>query len=164
MKSATLAEIKREISTLDTARLSEVLIRIAKYKAENKELLTYLLYESSDEAGFVEGGKRGVDEAFAAIPNRNLYYYKKSLRKILRMVNKQAKYSGVPATGLELRIHFCLALKNSGVDFRKSPVIVNLYQQQVKKVQALMNALPEDMQGDYAATIARLQTARNLIT
>lgn len=156
MTSATIAELKRELSTLDSTRLAEVLVRMAKYKVENKELLTYLLYESSDEAGFVEGGKRDIDEAFAAIPNKNLYYYKKSLRKILRMVNKEAKYSGVPATGLELRIHFCLALKNSGVDFRKSPVIVNLYQQQVKKIQALMNALPEDMQGDYAANIARL--------
>lgn len=156
MTSATLADLKRELSTLDSARLTEVALRMAKYKVENKELLTYLLYESTDEAGFVEGGKRGVDEAFAAIPNKNLYYYKKSLRKILRMVNKHSKYSGVPATGLELRIHFCLALKNSSVDFRKSPVIVNLYKQQVKKIQALLKALPEDMQADYTQQVNQL--------
>lgn len=156
MTSATLAELKRELSTLSPTQLTEVAIRMAKYKVENKELLTYLLYESSDEAGFVEGGKRGVDEAFAAIPNKNLYYYKKSLRKILRMVNKQAKYSGIPSTGLELRIHFCLALKNSGVDFRKSPVIVNLYQQQVKKIQAILKALPEDRVADYTGSVEQL--------
>jgi hypothetical protein len=156
MTSATLAELKRELSTLDSPKLREVALRMAKYKVENKELLTYLLYESSDEAGFVEGGKRGVDEAFAAIPNKNLYYYKKSLRKILRMVNKQAKYSGIPSTGLELRIHFCLALKNSGVDFRKSPVIVNLYQQQVRKIQAILKTLPDDLQADYSQSVNQL--------
>ncbi len=156
MKSATLAELKRELSSLDPSRLTELCVRMAKYKVENKELLTYLLYESEDEAGFIEGGKRDIEEAFAAIPNKNLYYYKKSLRKILRMVNKQSKYSGLPATSLELRIHFCLALRNSGVDFRKSPVIVNLYQQQVRKIQATLDSLPEDLRGDYAAAIGLL--------
>ena len=156
MTSATLAELKRELNALEGSRLTELCLRMAKYKVENKELLTYLLYESSDEAGFVEGAKRDIEEAFAAIPNKNLYYYKKSLRKILRMVNKQAKYSGLPATALDLRIHFCLALRNSGVDFRRSQVIVNLYQQQLRKIQATLASLPEDLQGDYAAAIARL--------
>ncbi len=149
MKAATLAEIKRELSTVGEERLVEICLRLGKYKVENKELMTYMLFEAGDEQAFVQEGKREIEEAFQAIPNKNLYYFKKSLRKILRMVNKQSRYSGIPQTELELRIQFCKCLKESGVAFEKSPVIKNLYLQQLKKIAAVLRALPEDLQYDY---------------
>ena len=111
MKAASLNEIKRELSTLGEERLAEICLRLGKYKVEVKELLTYLLFEAGDEQAFVQGGKRDIEEAFKAIPNNNLYYFKKSIRKILRMVGKQTRYSGSPQTELELRIHYCRCLK-----------------------------------------------------
>lgn len=151
MKSASLNEIKRELGTVGEDRLVELALRLAKYKTENKELLTYLLYEAGDEAAFVTGVKREITDAFQAIPNTNLYYFKKSVRKILRLVNKHAKYSGIPQTELELRLHFCLALRESGVAFEKSPVILNLFRHQVNKVDSLIAALPDDLQLDFDA-------------
>lgn len=149
MKPATLSEIKRELTTLGEDRLVEITLRLARHKVENKELLTYLLFEASDEQGYIQGGKREIEEAFAAIPNTNLYYFKKSLRKILRIVSKQARYSGQPQTELELRIYFCKCLKETGVAFEKSPVIRNMYDGQVKKIAAALKKLPEDLQFDY---------------
>lgn len=149
MKPATLSEIKRELTTIGEDRLVEITSRLARYKVENKELLTYLLFEASDEQGYIQGGKREIEEAFAAIPNTNLYYFKKSLRKILRIVNKHARYSGQPQTELELRIHFCKSLRETGVAFEKSPVIRNMYDGQLKKIAAVLKKLPEDLQMDY---------------
>lgn len=136
-----------------TEELAALCLRLAKYKVENKELLTYLLYEAGDEAGYVEGARRDINEAFASIPNTNLYYFKKSLRRILRQVNKHARYSGQPTTELDLRLHFCTCLRECGVDYAKSPVIVNLYEQQVKKIRTLLNALPEDLRADYQGAV-----------
>ncbi|MBL7848868.1 MAG: hypothetical protein JNL40_15475 [Cyclobacteriaceae bacterium] len=157
MKPASLNEIKRELGTVGEEKLIELNLRLAKYKTENKELITYLLYEASDEAAFVTGVKRDITEAFQAIPNTNLYYFKKSVRKILRLVNKHAKYSGIPQTELELRLHFCRALRESGVTFEKSPVILNLFRQQVDKVDKLCSALPEDLQLDFEAALKGLE-------
>lgn len=159
MKAATLHEIKRELGERPAEELAAICLRLAKYKVENKELLTYLLYESGDEAGYLEGTRRDVSEAFAAIPNTNLYYFKKSLRRILRLVNKHARYSGKPSTELELRLHFCTCLRECGVDYERSPVIVNLYEQQVKKVRTLLKALPEDLHQDYQGIADRLGAA-----
>ena len=40
MKAATIHEIKQELVTLKPAALSELCLRLAKFKKENKELLT----------------------------------------------------------------------------------------------------------------------------
>jgi hypothetical protein len=156
MKAASLHELKKEVSTLKTGELQSVCMRLAKYKKENKELLTYLLFESPDEAAYVEGVKTDINEQFAAIPNPNLYYVKKSLRKILRMVNRQIRYSESKQTELELRIHFCQRLKESGIPLDKSPVLQNLYQQQLKKISITASRLPEDLQFDYQRSIESL--------
>ena len=58
MKAATVHQIKQELKTLQPEELLELCLRLSKFKKENKELLTYLLYESADEATYVESVKR----------------------------------------------------------------------------------------------------------
>ena len=81
-------------------------MRLAKYKLENKELLTYLLFEAHDESAYISMIKAEIDQYFDALPKGNVYYIKKSLRKILRITNRQVKYSGQPTTEVELRLYF----------------------------------------------------------
>ena len=156
MKAATLAEVKRELSTLEAERLLEICMRLGKYKKENKELLTYLLFESGDERSYADAVKTEIDEQFSNLPQGNLYFVKKSLRKILRMANRQIKYSESKQTELELRIHFCTAIKTSRIRMDKSPVLHNLYQQQLKKITAALTKLPEDLQYDYKQAVDHL--------
>ena len=54
MKAATIHEIKQELVTLKPAALSELCLRLAKFKKENKELLTYLLFEAHNETEYVK--------------------------------------------------------------------------------------------------------------
>lgn len=157
MNAATLHELKKEMERLDAEALTAFCLRLARFKKDNKELLTYLLYEAEDESGYVAHVKSDIDELFEALPkDNNLYFLKKSIRKILRLVNKQIKYSGNKQTELELRIHFCQSLKNSGIKFQKNPVLVNLYSQQIKKIHAALAKLPEDLQFDYQRSIKQL--------
>lgn len=154
MKAASINEIKRELKSLDTDALQELCMRLAKYKKENKELLTYLLYEADNEQAYISAIKEDTDMLFTQLPdNKNLYYVKKSLRKILRFVNKQIKYSGIKTTELELRIYFCSKVQEAAIPLRPSSVMYNLYQQQLKKIYTIVVKLPDDLQMDYQREI-----------
>jgi hypothetical protein len=149
MKTATIHEIKNELQTIESEQLAKVCLRLAKFKKENKELLTYLLFESHNEKAYVEAVKETIDDQFTTLPTQNLYLIKKVLRKILRFVNRQVKYSGIQQTEVELRIYFCLKVKQARVPLATNTVLFNLYQQQLNKITAALTKLPEDLQSDY---------------
>ncbi len=156
MKAASINEIKKELIELDSKTVQDLCMRLAKYKKENKELLTYLLFEAHDEAAFVNNVKAEMDELFHSLPSGNVYFVKKSLRKILRIVNKQIKYSGIKQTELELRLYFCGKIKESNVPLRSSTVLYNLNEGQLKKIKTVLTHLPEDLQYDYHQDIVSL--------
>lgn len=54
MKAASINELKTELKHLETDELVALCLRLAKYKKENKELLDYMLFEASDERGYVQ--------------------------------------------------------------------------------------------------------------
>lgn len=157
MKAASLSEIKKELSYLELKNVQELCMRLAKYKKENKELLSYLLFEAHDEPGYISNVKRELDEHFNTLPKGNVYFIKKSLRKILRITNKQIKYSEAKQTEVELRIYFCSKIKKAGIQLLPSQVLFNLYHQQLKKIETALAKLPEDLQYDYHHELEQLK-------
>ena len=133
MKAATIQEIKKELNNLSPSRLEELCLRLAKFKKDNKELLTYLLFESEDLTEYIGNVKKEIDAEFKELPKPNLYLTKKSLRKILRITAKQIRYTGSPQAEVELLTYFCAKIKDSGIPIKNSPVLVNLYNQQQGK-------------------------------
>ena len=119
MKPATVQEIKKELNTLNTATLAELCLRLARFKKENKELLTYLLFSAGNEQAFVAAIKKEIDNQFDEMNQSHVYYAKKSLRKILRLINKYCRYSSLTETEVEIRIHFCAILKDSQIPVRR---------------------------------------------
>ncbi len=157
MKAATIQEIKQELTNLSPSRLAELCLRLAKFKKDNKELLTYLLFESSDLTEYIGNVKKEIDLEFKELPKPNLYLTKKSLRKILRITTKQIRYTGSPQAEVELLTHFCSRVKESGIPIHQSPVLTNLYQQQLKKINALIDTMHEDLQYDYLKEVKKLK-------
>lgn len=157
MRSASVHELKQELLTLPAAELTELCLRLAKYKKENKELLTYLLFEAHDEAGYVQSIKKEVDEQFEQINHSNLYFVKKTLRKILRNINTHIRYTGSAQVTVDLLIYFCQSIKESGIPIEKNPIIANLYKGQVQKINKTLQSLHEDLQYDYAKAVAALE-------
>lgn len=160
MKASTIQQIKQELATLKPAQLNAICLRLAKFKKENKELLTYLLFEASDEAAYLQSVKAELEEQFAAINTSSVYFIKKSLRKVLRTINRYSKYSDETATEIELRLYFCEELKARGWSptgrASKNKVLDNIYEGQVKKVQTLVATLHEDLQYDYMRQVKAL--------
>lgn len=157
MKAAGSAELKQELKDLSQARLINLCLRLARFKKENKELLTYLLFDADDLQAYIESVKQEISDNFSEINTSSLYYVKKSLRKILRTVNKHVRYTGEKQAEVELLLHFCKTLHSSKIPFRKSNALHNLYLSQLKKIKATVSTLHEDLQFDYMRQLEGLQ-------
>lgn len=149
MKTASVQELKQELLALKPAKLTELCLRLARFKKENKELLTFLLFEAHDEEFYIKSVKELINEGFTELPKPNLYLSKKTLRKILRITNRYIKYAGSKTAEVSLLIYFCQQMKSSGISFEKSTVLNNLYEAQLKKIRAALKTLHEDMQYDF---------------
>lgn len=149
MKAATISELKTELSNTSPVQLLELCVRLAKFKKENKELLTYLLFEAFDENTYIENIKLQMQQQFEEINMTNLYFVKKSLRKILRLTNKYIRYTGSTEAEVRLLLFFCAKCKASKIPLSTSPVISNIYQNQLKKIAKAITTMHEDLQYEY---------------
>ena len=156
MKAATIQEIKQELLALPHNELADITLRLARSKKENKELLTFLLFESHDISGYIESVKKEMEAGFLDINVSHVYFAKKTIRKVLRITNKYIRFSGSKQAEAELLIHFCQLVKDSGIKIDKNPALKNLYQNQLKKIEKAMDGLHEDMQYDLNKLLAPL--------
>ena len=111
MKAASLNEIKKELSYLDLKKVQELCMRLAKYKKENKELLTYQLFEAQDEQGYIRSIYAALDLLFAEVNTKSLYIAKKNLRKIVRTAARYIRYSNETSTEADVLIYVCREIK-----------------------------------------------------
>lgn len=156
MKAATIKQIKTELSHRSQQELVELCLRLSKFKKENKELLTYLLYESHNEAAFIQGIKEEMDELFSIINTDSYFYIKKSVRKILRRVKTYNRYSKKKETEVELMMYFCSSLKNMEPSMKNNVSLHNIYLRQVEAIKKAIGALHEDLQYDYDIELQEL--------
>lgn len=156
MKAASVNEIKKELQELEPKILIDLCMRLAKYKKDNKELLTYLLFEAHDQAGFIEQVKEKIDLQFTEIKHDNLYFVKKGLRKVLRNANKHLKHIGSPAAEAEVLIYYLKKIRSERIPIHKNKLLTNLYNNQLKKVNAVVNKLHEDLQYDFKKELEEL--------
>lgn len=156
MKTATIQEIKEALEKQPPGKLLDLCLKVIKSKKENKEFVSYLLFEAGDETSYIENVKLEIDDQFAALPLATLYLTKKAVRKILRSIAKYARHIGNKQAETEMRIHFCRRLLHSGLPLNKSAALGNLYLLQVKKVNELINSLHEDLRFDYTRELEAL--------
>ena len=156
MKAASLKLIKTELDLLHPEKVKDLCLQLIKFKKENKELLSYLLFDSVDEQAYIKDVKLELDESFKDINKSNLYLAKKTIRKILRIANKQIKYSGSKQTEVEILIYFCKELKKSKVPLHDKTVLGNIYHRQIIKIKNALATLHEDLQFDYSEEIKTL--------
>lgn len=156
MKAVTLNAIKKELQYLEKEQLLELALRVTKYKIENKELMTYLLFNEQDEDAFIETIKTEMDEQFENITSTSYHFIKKSVRKILRDVKKHVRYSKKIETEAALTIHFCRRLKQMEPSYRYNTVLVNMFDRQLGLAEKIILKMHEDLQYDYRLEIDAL--------
>ena len=149
MIAASIKQLQSQLEQLDQKELTTICIRLAKYKKDNKELLTYMLFEASDETDYIRQVSNMIDELFTTVNIQQLYFAKKSLRKIIRITNKHVNFSDEINTGIMLWIRVYSNLIETGIDFSQSKVIENMKISIEKKIDKLISGLHEDLQYDY---------------
>jgi len=154
LKAATVNDIKQEISQLTKKEVEALCQRLARFKKENKELLTYLLFEAGNEEGFVSSIKAEIDELFADLPKPNWYFTKKALSKILRLISRYSKYTAVKESHVQMLLHFCYNVKQMHT---KNRALTEMYSKQVKKLHGLIALLHEDLRYDYERQLSQLE-------
>jgi hypothetical protein len=156
MKPATISEIKKSLSNLSKDEIAELCMRLAKYRKENKELLTYLIYEADDQSLFIKHVKEEIDEQFSQMNQSSFYLAKKTIRKVLRSTVKYIKFSGSKQTEVELLLYFCRKLKDSGLSWQEHKITSNIFERQVAKIEKAIQSLHEDLQYDYGQEVEKL--------
>lgn len=157
MKSTTLQELKKELQELSPKELADFCLKLCKYKKDNKEYLGFLMFESHDVPAFVKEIKAEIDVQFTEIKNQtNLYLLKKSLRKILRIINKYCKYVNDKSVSAQLHIYFCLKIKEARIPINDSARLTNLYAGEIKKINSFINALHEDLRHDFNLDLEKI--------
>jgi hypothetical protein len=156
MKAVTVKKIKDELTHKNTTELIELCLRLSKFKKENKELLTYLLFESDAEEGYIESVKEEVDTLFTEINTKSYFYIRKSTRKILTLIKKFIRYSQNKETEVELLLYFCKKLKTFRPSMHNSPRLVATFERQLVLIKKGIATLHEDLQYDYQIELDNL--------
>jgi hypothetical protein len=157
MKASSVKEIKNTLESASHAELLALAMRLIKFKKENKELATYVLFEAGNETGYIIQVKDTLDLLFAEVNKTNLYFAKKNLRKILRTANKFIKYTEVTSTEVEILLYVAEAIKDLNLPMQKSAALLNLYNGLLKKIEKTMATLHEDLQYDYQRQLTELK-------
>ena len=157
MKPAGVKAIKEDLQTRSREELTELCLSLSKFKKENKELLTYLLFEASDENYFIQGIKEEITTQFEQVNRKSYYYVKRSIRKILRNTKKNIRYSKKKQTEVELILFFCKILKDFTPSITKSIPLTNIFEREIQRIKKIILTLDPDLQYDYGIEIDDLQ-------
>jgi len=157
MKASSSKEIKSALVEQSSTQLIDLCLRLARFKKENKELLTYLLFEEQDEDAYIHSAKKVIDEGFETLNIQSVYIAKKNLRKIIRITNKFIKYSGIDTTEITLLIYVCNSIQESGLKLNNSIALKNIYLSLLKKIKTRISGMHEDLQYDFNKEIEVLE-------
>lgn len=158
MKASSVVQLRKELEHLDNEKLKQLCLRLARFKLENKELLTYLLFEAEDELGYVQSIKSQLDILFLDINTQHYFYIKKSVRKILRRIRKYARYSNQPETEIELLLYFCSKMHEITPSIFKNKTLSNIYNRQLESTLKKTAKLHDDLQFEYKLQIEELKS------
>jgi hypothetical protein len=156
MKAATVYDIKESLLQLPPGQIAELCLRLVKFKKENKELVSFLLFDAHQLENYLAEVKADMAIEFSSINMSQVYFAKKSLRRILRNTNKQIRYIATKPAEVELLLAYCELLKASGLATKKAPIIEKIYLGQLSKIKKLIGALHEDLQYDYMRLLDKL--------
>jgi hypothetical protein len=149
MKAVTAKQLKDELAHKSANELKELCLHLSRFKKENKELLTYLLFESHNEDAYIQSIKDQIDVLFTEVNTKSFFYIRKTVRKILALTKKYIRYSKKKETETELLLYFCKKLKEMKPSMNNSQRLRNVFDTQIKMIKKAIEKLHEDLQYDY---------------
>jgi hypothetical protein len=134
----------------------ELLLRLARFKKENKELLTYILFESANEHEYVEQVKKEISEEMEEIDGLPGYQYKKQFRKIQRKINKPIKYIGNKSATAELYLHMVRMISGKKKNNYLATFLNKSAEQYISKIEKLLPGIEDDLAADLRKQLKQI--------
>lgn len=147
--------LKKELSLRSQKELVDVCLSMAKLKVENKEMLTYLLFDAENPMEYANRVKSEIDVHFSEL-NIHYYYTTKSLRKTLRLINKYSRFTKFKQGEIELLLHFSANFNSSIPKDTKHLPLLGLQFRSLKKASSLIQKIHEDLRYDYLIEYNRI--------
>ena len=154
----TVDEIKKELQALPPKKVIELALKLVRFKKENKELISYLLFDAGDQAGYIETLRFQIDEMMSQIERGPSATVKTQLRAITRMIGRQIRYMANKEAAAELYLHFCETLLSHPSKLSEVPSAKTIYHQQLKKLNKIVPALNDDLQYDIQQRVTSLES------
>ncbi len=148
MQKEKLNIIKKELAFLDKPDLIKICLRLAKHKTENKELLSFLIFNENNTESYIEDVKTLISESFKTLP-RQFYALIKGLRKLLRIVNKHLKFLAAKEHEAAILLFFCKKLIEYNFHKSRQKSLALICYRQLKRLEKAVLALHEDLQFDF---------------
>lgn len=156
MKPASLKDIKQELSLLPHKELVQLFTTVIKYRKENKELITYLLFESKDEVAFIKNAKAEMEELLQPVNRFNVNTSIKYIRSILRNTKKIIRFTGRKDIEVELLLHFLSLIKSKSLPLKRNKALLKIWERTILNVGKAISTLHEDLVHDYQVELAKL--------
>ncbi|MFN4123138.1 MAG: hypothetical protein ACK4GL_07525 [Flavobacteriales bacterium] len=146
--ATTLGILKQELQTHDRRSLIELCIQLARFKQENRELITYLLFHAKDPIAYAQGYKILIEEPFDK-HLMNPYLLTKGIRKSFRLISRYAKVSKSKEGECELYLHLAVQFVERIQGKLVHKALITLLERALKKAHQLILKMHEDFQMDY---------------
>ena len=159
MYTAGVREIRQELEAQTPKELINIIQRLARFKKENKELLTFLLFEAHDLDGHLATVREELLTSMLDIQPERIYLAKKTVRKTLRIANKHIRLIGSKAAEAEIRLHVCRLLQQSGLPIERNPVLQRIFQTQMRTARKAIDTLHEDLQWELLREADKIEAA-----
>lgn len=155
MDTASIKQLKDTLSTLGREELTGLLLRMVKFKKENKELLTFLLFEADDLDAYVYEISQEIKDEFENYRLKTAYYKRKGCRRILRILKKYIKYAADKEVEVRLLLAYVSMVAESKT-FITDRVIQKIAFRQLLLAEKSIVKLHEDLQYEYKLELEEL--------
>lgn len=149
MQVATIEEIRTALFDLNPRQLQKLCLRMTKFKLENKELLTYLLFHEENEDEYRQMILDHLTYEFHKANFDYVYFAKRSLWRIVKYLEKAINITSSKETEVDLRIFFIHLMKKHKLQIYQSEAIYNVLTKQIRLIHEAIEKLHEDLQHDY---------------
>lgn len=152
-----MQDLKAQLKQLDEAELQQLVIRLARFKKENKEFLSYILFMEADTRQYIKDVGLETEELFRQMKGNTLYQCMKSLRKVIRQLTKYIRFASNKVVETELLLLCCRCMQQHFGNIEDSVQLQRLYDRVWLRAEKALAALHEEKQSDYRAELKELR-------
>lgn len=156
MNPSSLKDIKSDLKNCSQEELLELTLRLIRFKKDNKELVSYLLYEAENDFVFIETCKEEMEIAFNQINTSSFFYIRKGIRKILSFTKKNIRYTQKKTIEIELLLHFCKLVIEFRPSIKRNKVLMNTLETQGRMIKKAILTMEDDLQHDYTVLMEEI--------